>query len=366
MMLDRALRVVTGTVAAIVLLLIVVPVREPTDRIWVARSGLAFRELHEALRDIQEQVVDARIGLARHYDELNRAVNRARVAARKLRLLSKEDPDAAPAAAAIQAALDVRLPRIERFKSNNALLQNALARFSTLSDQSVSQEHAGHLPSDVLRLILDPGPIMVGEARAELDRLLGRGSLPPALEVQAKLVIDLLPAVSADLEVLRRSERSDAETAMAVLIDERGRVAEIEMTMRSLALPASVMALLLSVGALVGRGRNRIIYLKRQSANERLSATLARMLLAPDESGPDGPLSRGLEQLAIHAGVRRVFMMLGTERQTRVLGFPAGAGEATAAFERAMSRSEEHDWSNDLLDIPWLTADLTSGSLLLH
>jgi hypothetical protein len=164
---------------------------------------------------LHRDVLSARAGLLRNYDPLVRELNALRDALGRLRDNSSEYAEEAAAIDRFAAAAARQEELTERFKSDNAQLQNSLAHFRLFSARLSASDRSSPLAPGVsalaaamLQLTLDTSP---AAARDVADRLneLAMQSFPTdaapsvrAMLAHAGLLHDLLPTTDSVLRAL--------------------------------------------------------------------------------------------------------------------------------------------------------------------
>jgi signal transduction histidine kinase len=222
-------------------------------------DALRAATLNEAA--LQRDVLQARAGLLRNYDPLVLSVDNLHHAAEDLRAASQIAGGGRRAeidrqVAAVAAAVEEQDALIERFKSQNAVLQNSLIFFTHVSGQfhpdggngnAVATE-MGALTNAMLRLTANPRSEAGTEVAASLDRL---AQLPTQqswresirnLTAHGRLVVATLPIVN-DL-VARSLAAATSERIRAVqnvYLDAHGRALAQANSFRVLLYGAAIL-----------------------------------------------------------------------------------------------------------------------------
>jgi PAS domain S-box-containing protein len=195
---------------------------------WLLLSGIntnvsAYAEMQRALDDfaladasIGRDVLQARAGLLGNYDVLAEAEQAMESAASRIRLhVEAKNLDPKPVEA-LAASVGQYEDLIERFKTDNSLLQNSLSyvgqlstdpAFGALGDQFAPSATA--LAAAVLRLAGDSSPESAKSLQQRINRFEAQaptggleGEAAHALLAHARLLSDLLPEVDQTLRAL--------------------------------------------------------------------------------------------------------------------------------------------------------------------
>lgn len=303
--------------------------------------------------DLHANILNARAGLLRNYDPLVHDTDALAALVQRLRASMAGD-------GATEAALDrlntfVRRQEelTERFKSNNALLQNSLAYFAWLSAQMSSPEQADPLSPDVsalaaamLNLTLDTGPASVAEARDRLDTLRRRidpaGGISPAVALlaHARLLYELLPETDRLLKRLDSLSRMRSQEEVRSLLLTRQLASRT--TARRFRGMLYVISLLL-VGLLVHVGlllRARARALRRTAALEHVVSGIATQFVTARGGDLDPIVAQGLAEMASCIGASRAyFVSVGAVAMTSIwhrpdIAFPRGWPDNAFALVR--------------------------------
>jgi C4-dicarboxylate-specific signal transduction histidine kinase len=288
------------------LLLVVLTIHTITaSRRWMSEASNALMGFSLAERTLQVDLLDARAGLLRNYDPVNADIIAARENLQALGTLPKQ-ASAVRELGRLQAMVAQREALVERFKSDNALLQNSLSMFRG----NPGMEHGLHeaLASRILSLTLDTTPQTVAEAR----RALARTPVPVAGSIDAQRLSHarLLVAVLPEIDDMLRSMRAlpiEAQTArlQAVLREDSARRSAI-IRHDQAALAITVLLLVGTVIALVILQRWRTRELEAQAASERLSAAIALPLIETGSASFAARVQAAVERLAPHIGAKRL------------------------------------------------------------
>ena len=149
---------------------------------------------------LQRDVLQARAGLLRNYDPLVNSMQRLVSATADLQAAGEVasgevQRDIERRSRSLAAAIREQEALVERFKSDNALLENSLAYFNTLSGRLAAagdsrrtdlDAEMGALVAAMLRFSNDPHPDSARQVDASLDRLAAMiaGEVREALDVR--------------------------------------------------------------------------------------------------------------------------------------------------------------------------------------
>ncbi|MGU3541969.1 two-component system VirA-like sensor kinase [Methylobacterium sp. A52T] len=276
---------------------------------------------------MQHDVLRARTGLLRNYDPIVAHLREMQKAVADLQASNGGDPDVQ----ALAEAVEREAAMVERFKTGNALVQNSIAYFDSLSDRLSESDIAPGLSRAVAalqirisELVRDSTPARLADIRTRLETLHaadgagapGRGagatapraapppppprpggSPPPggaparagdvdAIVLHGRQLLELLPHVDA---VTRSLPASSSEAAREALLESRrslrdrrqARADGFRLALYAVAL--ALLALVVRVGVLMRAG-TRI--LRRTVAFQTVVAQAANRFLAiqPDET----------------------------------------------------------------------------------
>jgi len=244
---------------------------------------------------MQHDVLRARTGLLRNYDPIVAHLREMQAALAGIRAASGPDDGEVRALA---EAINREAQMVERFKTGNALVQNSIAYFDSLSDRLSEPDidpwlarAVAALQIRVSELARESSPRRLDDIRARLDALAAvshpadRGADIAAIVLHGRQLLDLLPQVDT---VTRSLPASSSEAARQAFLEAR-RAAKDERQGRAdgfrLALYAAALALValvVRVGLLMRAGT---LVLRRTVAFQFVVAQAANRFLAsqPDE-----------------------------------------------------------------------------------
>ena len=328
------MRLLPGTLGVLLLLALLT---------WLLQRGIdtnapahaialqAFDDFALAEASLQRDALQARAGLLRDYDPLDHALEAMEDAVSRLLFHAQTEGLDAGSADRLAATVALEEKLIERFKSNNALLQNSLSYVGLLStssafgaqDAEVSTT-TGALAAAILNLTHDTSPEAVTALQERIDRFAARSpTVEPdaeaarALQAHARLLLDLLPAVDATLKALVTvPSRQPLEAIRAQVADRRTAVEATAQRFRLLLYLASLVLLVMLVH-LGLRLRARALALRRRAAFEHVIAENSTRLINCPPAETDTRLKQVLSELCRAIRVERAYVVLG-ENPTRV------------------------------------------------
>jgi signal transduction histidine kinase/CheY-like chemotaxis protein len=300
---------------------------------WLLLSGLNFNSTRfdqqlEALdhfsrleRALNREVLTARAGLSRNYDELARLTDAYDDSVHQLRDAASSDTEEEAAIAVLAAGAHRQQNLIEQFKSRNALLRNSFLYFGMFSarlaasDRSPVVAAATTLSAAMLHLTLDTSPAAARDVKDRLEQL---ARLPDpgadAASIQAAiahggLLHDLLPATDAALKALIAAATTPEQDAVRALILKRQLAARASARRYRVLLYATSLLLL---GALIYLGlqlRARAIALRRRAAFEHVIAGISMRFINARPHSIDAGIIRALADMAECIGCDRAYFV---------------------------------------------------------
>lgn len=255
---------------------------------------------------MQHDVLRARTGLLRNYDPIVTHLREMQAALAAMRAASEAD---AGEMHVLAEALNREAQMVERFKTGNALVQNSIAYFDSLSDRLSEPDidpwlarAVAALQIRVSELARESGPWRLDDIRARLDALAAvghpadRGADIAAIVLHGRQLLDLLPQVDTVTRSLPTSSSEAARRALVVarhaLRDERQtRANNSRLALYALAL--ALLALVVRAGLLMRAGT---MILRRTVAFQTVVAQAANRFLA---SQPDEISARIVDVLAM-------------------------------------------------------------------
>ena len=268
----------------------------------------AFDDFALAEASLHRDVLQARAGLLRSYDSLVTASKAMEDAVTRLHSYAQtEGLDAGPANR-LAAAVAQQEELTERFKSNNALLQNSLSYVGLLSTSPAfgAQDAqlapaAGALAAAILYLTHDASPDVVKALQERIDRF---AALAPtvgpdaeaaqALLAHARLLRDLLPAVDKTLKALVAvPSKQPREEIRALFSSHQSAIETTAQRFRLLLYLVSILLLVVLV-YLGLRLRAHTLALRRRAAFEHVIAENSTRLINCPPAETDARLKQVL------------------------------------------------------------------------
>ena len=306
---------------------------------------------------LHRDVLQARAGLLRDYDSLVEAIKAMEDAATRLRSYAQtEGLDAGPADR-LTAIVTQQEELAERFKSNNALLQNSLSYVGLLSTSPTfgaqDAPAASSLAAAILNLTRDTSGEAVSALQERIDRFAAQApavgpeaEAAQALSAHARLLRDLLPAVDKTLKALVAVPSKQPREEIRALFSHHQSV--VEATARRFRLSLYLVSILLLV-VLVYFGlqlRLRAVALRRRAALEHVIAENSTRLINCPPAEADVRLKQALGDLCQAIGAERAYVVL-DENPTQVhawsangKAYPAGWPNKALALSALFAMAE--------------------------
>lgn len=321
---------------------------------WPDRAMQALDRLALADRSVERDVLSARAGLFHNYDSVTANTVLASNEAEALAQLTRGKGPLAKRTLQLVDRIHRREEIVERFKTDNALVQNALARFAATSEAvPPGDKRVDRLAIELMRLTLHTGDGVQKAARRRLDLLAsGPGKMSraaaSAFTDQAYLLLVVLPEVDRLLAELKASNSDVAIESVRRQISAYQDLNATDRLHQLLALSIAATMTLLSAMTLMVLLRLRARAALNQAGNERLSATVSRILLDPMTLSLQPRIVRSLQELACHAGADRAFLVVGDPVE-RTFEWPGG-GSARPGWATLLDRIGEEQWRDDLIE----------------
>ncbi len=270
---------------------------------------------------VHSDVLSARVGLLQDYDALVQSVQGMRRSTARLTMITHglaEDQ-----MRKIQAEVAREEDLTEQFKSDNAVLQNALAYFDLLSarvedpatDPRLSVE-LGSLTQDLMHLTRNASPDVVRSITARLDQLAAK-SLPPELAedvatfvMQGRLLSDRLPKVNDVLHRLVATSTAAERETIAARSAKRRIAQEACASRYRVALYLVALALLLLLLRFGLRLRQGALVLRARADLEHLVAEVSTRFIACQPEEIEAQLGSALGTLGEVTEANRVYVLL--------------------------------------------------------
>jgi signal transduction histidine kinase len=271
---------------------------------------------------LQRDMLKARTGLLRNYDPLVRDAKALGEALDQLTRLVATDPTTMSVVDRLSSSLSWQEELVERFKSENSLLQNLLAYFRLFSDQVMksSQDGAtvratGALASAILNLSLDTSSAAAREVADDLDKLASQLSSPDnsgaveALLAYGRLLHDVLPETDTILKALLEGpNKLELAAARGTILTYQSASRERARYFRLFLYGTSLLLL----GLLVYLGlelRMRAVRLRRRATLEHLLAAISTRFVNAASIEISALIEEALADLARHVGAHRAYFI---------------------------------------------------------
>jgi signal transduction histidine kinase len=291
----------------------------------------AFDDYALAEASLHRDVLQARAGLLRDYDSLVGAAQAMEDAVARLRSHARAQRLDEGVVDRLSATVVQQNELMERFKTNNALLQNSLSYVGLMSTNSAFLARdaklapaTGALAAAILYLSRDNSSDALRAFNQRIEEFAEQApSVGPDAQVaaamlsHARLLYDLLPAVDETLRafIAVAGEQPLRETR-ALFSDHRTRVEAVEQRYRLLLYMVSLLTVLMIV--LLGlRLRSRAIALRRRAAFEHVIAENSTRLINCSPAETASRLKQVLGEFSRMIGAQRAYVVLG-EKPIRV------------------------------------------------
>jgi signal transduction histidine kinase/ActR/RegA family two-component response regulator len=359
----KSLNILPAMLAGLLVALTYLMVQGATpDALQHERALEAIRLTHFYNAALHRDLLRARAGLLRHYDDIVEDVRGLRSAAETLQASPAHVGGAAVAqtrqsADRLSAAIGEQETLVETFKSSNALLQNSVSYFShiiqgvdgTLDGNSTARGGTGSLGNAMLRFIAEPRDENAEEVRKALDRLPrprqsgSTGERAQALDAHAAIILSRLPEVD---QLARRLLGPNIDEIARALQETylRGysRAAARAGSFRLLLYVASVF-LVAYLGYLFVRLRRNASTLRARLSFEKVIASISTQFInLPRPQLGDG-IEKALAQLSQQLSADRARIILCDDRYAQGeyrwerRGLPADPSDRELALSMALS-----------------------------
>ncbi len=270
---------------------------------------------------LQRDILSARAGLLRNYDPLNQEMTSLHASLRRLRQEGVGETVVQP----LQDLVARQDRLVERFKTNNALLQNSLAYFELLSGRFGIAVQDGPLAAaltalstSVLHLTLDTSAASAADVEDKLARFASQtpssddAELVSGILAHGGMLHEVLPATDRVLEALYDLPRTQAVEAVRENVLARQKASRVEARVYRGLLYATSMLLL---GLLVYSGsqlRRYVQALRRQAAFEHTIAAISMGFVNARTDEIGRRVVSGLGTLAEWVGADRAYFVVPT------------------------------------------------------
>ena len=288
---------------------------------------------------LQRDVLSARVGMLRNYDPIVQREGALDASLGRLREAAQGDSAIMAATDRLAASVSRQKQLVERFKSDNALLQNSLAYFGLFSGRMIPADGTsapipavGALAAAMLHLTLDTTPAAADSVEACLDELerTSAGAQDAdsvtALLAHARLLHALLPETDRVLKALWAVPRVADQNALRAIVLDRQSASRTLARQYRLGL---YVASLLLVGLLIHLGlqlRARSRALRRRAAFEHVLAAISMRFVNTPPQDIDASIEKALGEMAECVGADRAyFLMSGAQQRLHVWARPGVA-----------------------------------------
>lgn len=310
----------TAIFAALILLLSWLSLRafdpqaESFDRALVELDRFATIE-----NALYRDVFTARAGTLRNYDPLVEEINALRESLNRLRATSAIDPETNAAVDRLAASVDRQEELVERFKSDNALLQNSLAFFGRFRQRLDSPDFDLAIraaAAAILHLTLDTSSGSASEVQDRLDEIdqqasrMGLGDSVEALLAHGRLLQRLLPSVDATLKAMRALPQKQEQEALRGMIVKHQVASRREARWYRGLLYATSLILVAFLVHLGIRLKSRANALRRRAAFEHVIAGISMRFINARPQHIDSEIDRAVTDLAACIGSDRAYLVM--------------------------------------------------------
>lgn len=338
---------------------------------WTLEATHALDSYALADRALQRDLLMARAGLLRNYDPMNADSRDIETALSTLVRLSIHDPALKTAVRRLVDDSRARMVLAEQFKSNNALLQNSLARITVSTSSATWSKLAGSLSAHVLRLTLDTTPNAVADAQAAIARYERSADFADSEEARqlydhARLLVHVLPALDRAAARFTAIPVDPDLQQVHLAIARANAAIDGDVHHRKLAL-AGVTACALIVLLLLALDMYfHVRSLRRRGDFEHLHATILGLLIDARARDLPARIRNALERLATHVDAERAYLILNDARSTTHRWSRAGTFTATHARAVMEAATAYRPWVDDRIHLPSLTPLPAGGRLAIE
>ena len=270
---------------------------------------------------LRGDLLAARAGLLRNYDPLVLQINAIQGSLDRLHEIAIDEPRLRAAVDQLANVFEHQELTIEQFKSDNALVQNSLTHFARigrsleLSGRTTTIPQISAAVADILHLILDTSPDVVGEAQDLLDSVAAAAphaetDQTEALLAHGRLLLRLLPEVDAELKTLNGGADVESRDALRALVLDRQKMSRTTARHYRFFLYA---ASLLLTGLLIYfalRLHARVGATRRRAALERVITTISTRFINATPRDTDAGIEQALAEMAQCVGADRAYFLL--------------------------------------------------------
>jgi signal transduction histidine kinase/ActR/RegA family two-component response regulator len=271
---------------------------------------------------LHHDVLAARAGMLRNYDPLVRGINELYGGVGRLRSMMPTNERSTAALDQLEQSVKSQERLIEKFKSDNALLQNSLAYFALFSSRLSKPVGNAPLAQEVsalavamLHLALDTRSASADEVKNRLDALAQKlvppedGEAVQALLAHGHLLHELLPAVDGLLKSLSTaSEQRDRDSFLTIVLAEQAssratsRLFRFFLYVTSLLLTGLLVVLALQLRAWA-------LALRRRAALEHVIAEVSMRFMNSQPQDIGAHIGRAIAEIAQCVGADRGYFI---------------------------------------------------------
>jgi signal transduction histidine kinase len=284
----------------------------------------ALNDFQIAEASLHRDILQARAGLLHDYDSFGRAVDGMEKAAGRLRSHAESEGIEAGLVDQLLASVAKQEQLTERFKTDNALLQNSISYIGLLStsaqfaaDDAKLSAATGALAATILRLLRDTSSDAINALQGRIDEFDAQAQTAgpsqeaaQSLLAHARLLRSLLPEVDATLKALSAiPTRELLEANRARFTDHQIAIEAVAQRYRLLLYLASLL-LLVVLARLALQLRARALALRRRAAFEHVIATNSTRLINCPPAEIEERVKYVLADIASAIGVERAYVVL--------------------------------------------------------
>ncbi len=342
----------------------------PGEDYVLAQRDVARVALGEA--GLRRDVLLARAGLLQNYDPLVTDIADLRRFALQLHAQARVRPEDHEFLDAMMTVVERDGSALERFKTDNALLQNSLFQFNGLDaelvDADIPPPSAAAIASAgnaVLRLIRDPTvpSQQIVRQRLEVLNKLAQVCTNPwpgkevhLLAVHARFLSDLIPGVSADIRDLFSISTYQLRQDIRASQDARRTAEEVRADRSRLALYGVAILLLITLVRVGFQWRAGQRLLAQRTELERLIASISTRFISLPFDRYDEVLDEVIARLGSGLRADRAYLLLlGSPKAAAVWcrpGIDIQAAWPGTVLEPALAAVRDAD---ELIDVPAVT-----------
>lgn len=316
------MRTMLAAAAALLLLgLAWVPLRlMNTDAATFDRTLAAIDRVSMVENELNRDALSARAGMLRNYDPLVREEAELVELIRDLKETSA-NPDQAAAIDRLATVIDQQFALVERFKSNNALLQNSLASFQLFNSRlgtsadSATVSAIMALDSAMLQLTLDTSPATARTVAQRLGQLAAVS--PPHGQADARfdvlthggMLLSLLPTTDEVLKALYAVPVKSEQDKIRKIVLAHQAVSRLWAERLRTLLYATSLVLLGFLIHLARGLRARTRALRERAAFDHVVASVSMRFLNELPHEIDAGIEQSLAELAASFGSGRAYFL---------------------------------------------------------